>query len=265
MPRKRANKRKTAARAKSVRRLPTVNWNFLSNLCLVAAALVTVYFGTLWLMDRQINSMRIEGPFERVAALQVEAALTPYLDEGFLSADLRTLQRAVAELPWVERASVRRSWPSTLVVAISEQQAVARWRKDGLLNMKGELFVDHTKHIPAELPLLDGPDGSEQRVAARFFALDARLEQRGITAVSLELNERGAWQMDLSSGMQVRFGADAVDARIERFFDALDRTLAPMAGEVEYIDMRYTNGFAIGWKPGSKARLAESGESDSHG
>jgi len=174
------------------------------------------------------------------------------------------VQRAVAELPWIESASVRRSWPSTLSVTVAEERAAARWGKAGLLNVYGELFVAKTSHIPAELPRLNGPAGFELEVARRFFELDKRLMQRGLTATSLKRDGRGSWQLGLSNGMQVRFGAISIDSRIERFFDALDGVLAPVAEKVNYVDMRYTNGFAIGWKPVEKVKLADLGESDSH-
>ena len=39
-----------------------------------------------------------------------------------------------------------------------------------------------------------------------------------------------------------------IDSRMERFFSALDKVVAEQMDQVDYIDMRYTNGFAIGWK-----------------
>jgi len=269
MPRKRANKRKSPARKKPVVtlpsiKLPTVNWGRVANGCLLAGVLFGSYFGTLRVMDQEIGAVHIEGRFERVSSMQVEAAITPYLDQGFLSVDLRLLQQAIAGLPWVERAGVRRSWPATLKVEVTEERAAARWHEDGLLNVYGELFVEHASHIPAELPQLSGPDGSELAVAKRFFDLDAKLKQRGLTAVSLVYDDRGAWELDLNNGMRIRFGAVAVEQRTARFFEALDLVLAPVADSVDYIDMRYTNGFAIGWKPGSETKLADQGESDPH-
>jgi len=159
---------------------------------------------------------------------------------------------------------VRRSWPSALMVTVTEERAAARWQKNGLLNVYGELFVEDASHVPAELPHLSGPAGSELKVARLFFDLDKQLEQRGLTAAALAVDERGSWELGLNNGMQVRFGADAVEVRIERFFMALDSALVSVADEVDYIDMRYTNGFAIGWKPGSKVKLAEQGEIDPH-
>lgn len=210
-------------------------------------------------MDRPINSVRIEGRFERVTARQVEAAMLPFLDEGFLSLNIGEVQRAVARLPWVERASIRRSWPSALNVSVVEERAAARWGENGLLNVYGELFVQEAKHVPVELPHLSGPDGTQLQVAKRFFELDARLQQRGLHAVSLQLDARGSWELGLSNGIRVRLGAVDVDARAARFFVALDQVLAPLTEQVNYIDMRYTNGFAVGWKDKATMRFAGTG------
>ncbi|MDP6437252.1 MAG: cell division protein FtsQ/DivIB [Gammaproteobacteria bacterium] len=265
MPPKKANRRKKAPkRAKPAIRLPAINWNHIGNTLLLLTVLVCAYSGTAWVMDQPINAVRIVGRFERVSSMQIESAMSPFLKGGFLSTNLTLVQQAITELPWVERASVRRSWPSTLSVTVVEESAAARWGKAGLLNIYGELFVAETSHIPAELPRLSGPAGSELRVARRFFDLDKQLKQRGLTAIALSIDARGAWQLNLSNGMQVRFGAAATDERAERFFAAFDGVLGPLADKVKYIDMRYTNGFAIGWKSGEGIRMADFGETDPH-
>jgi len=268
MPRKRSNQRKQPSRSQPKFRWPTfpnIPWGMHANISLLATFSVLMYLGTLWLMDRPINSVRIEGRFERVTAMQVEAAITPYLDEGFLSLNIGEVQRAVARLPWVERASIRRSWPAALSVAVVEQRAAARWGKNGLLNVYGELFVQEAKHVPAELPSLSGPDGTQIQVAKRYFNLDARLQRRGLKAVSLSLDARGSWELGLSSGVQVRLGAVDVNNRASRFFVALDRVLEPLSDKVNYIDMRYTNGFAVGWKANAATRMAGLGEASLNG
>ena len=266
MARKRANRRRTPARrAKKPsfwQRLPKspefpqISWGLLGNVVFLAFFSLLTYSGTLWLMDRPINSVRIEGRFERVTAVQVEAAMSPYLEEGFLSLDIDDVQDAVERLPWVERASIRRSWPAALSIDLVEEQAAARWGENGLLNVYGELFVREAKHVPAELPRLSGPDGTQLQVAKRFFELNARLQQRGLTAVSLGLDARGSWDLGLSNGVQVRLGAIAVDDRAARFFVALDTVVAPLSEQVNYVDMRYTNGFAVGWKKNAGSRVS---------
>ena len=78
------------------------------------------------------------------------------------------------------------------MVAVEEEQAAARWGERGLLNVYGDLFVAEATHIPTELPALDGPEGSQIEVAREFFRLDMQLQQRGMNAVALSLDARGA-------------------------------------------------------------------------
>ena len=51
-----------------------------------------------------------------------------------------------------------------------EQTAAARWGESGLLNTRGELFVRAAAHVPAELPRLSGPEGTESQVAQRYMS-----------------------------------------------------------------------------------------------
>ncbi len=220
----------------------------LLKMAAAAVVMVLAWVGTAWLMDRPIDTVKVAGTFERVSAVQVEAALAPHLGGGFLSTDLNRLRRELTKLPWIARASIRRKWPAYLEVTVQEEQPAACWGEDGLLNTDGILFVEHASHVPVELPRLNGPPGTQTTVARRYFDLQARLEQRGLSAVSLTVDKRGAWELQLNNGVLVRFGATAIDDRVARFFQALDQVIASRGEQVEYLDMRYTNGFAIRWK-----------------
>lgn len=264
MPRKRTNRRREVSKKQfrlSMPTLPSIDWGPVFNGVLILGAVGCVYVGTMWLMDQPINAVRIDGHFERVTPVQIEAAMSPYLDRGFLSVSLSRVQESIEALPWVERASIRRSWPATLSVTVTEERAAARWGEQGLLNVYGELFVEDASHIPAELPHLNGPKGTELQVSQHFFELDRQLQQRGLTAASLSFDQRGSWLLGVSNGMQIRFGTVDIARRTVRFFAALDQVPASTADRIDYIDMRYTNGFAIGWKPVDKTRLAGTGES----
>jgi cell division protein FtsQ len=182
------------------------------------------------------------------------------MGKGFLGADLHAIQEQVMAQPWVATARVSRQWPDTLDVTITEEEPAARWGADGLLNSQGRLFVRHTTHIPAELPRLSGPEGSEAEVAARFIAIQERLVERGLRLAAVDLDGRGAWSLVLSNGVSVRLGSQDVDARLTRFYDALDNVVTPVAADVQFVDMRYTNGFAIGWKQRRSARSSPDAE-----
>ena len=121
---------------------------------------------------------------------------------------------AVEALPWVMHARIQRRWPNSLHVTVIEQTAAARWGDSGLLNTRGELFVKAAAHVPAELPRLSGPEGSESQVAQRYMSVQGRMLEAGMRIAALRLDERGAWEMDLDSGVTVRLGRRDVDERI---------------------------------------------------
>jgi cell division protein FtsQ len=232
------------------------------------AALLLLLIGALtiliWALDRPVRVISMDGSFQRVSPGQIEKAVATYAHAGFMSANLGDIQRAVEALPWVDHARIARRWPNSLHVAVTEQTAAARWGESGLLNTRGELFVKAAAHVPAELPRLNGPSGSELKVAQRFLSTQGRMLEAGMRIAALRLDERGAWEMDLDSGVTVRLGRRDVEERIERFIRTASQVIAHRLAEINYVDMRYSNGFAIGWRnqgsngPGSPKRSDDS-------
>ncbi len=215
-------------------------------------ALLLVLVGALgalsWALDRPVRVISIDGSFQRVSPGEIEKAVAPFATQGFMSADLADIQRAVETLPWVDHARIARRWPNSLRVTVIEQTAAARWGESGLLNTRGELFVRTATHVPAELPHLSGPEGTESQVAQRYLAAQGRMLEAGMRIAALRLDERGAWEMDLDSGVTVRLGRRDVEERIERFIHTASQVIAHRLTEISYVDMRYSNGFAIGWR-----------------
>ena len=148
-------------------------------------------------------------------------------------------------------------------VSVIEQTAVARWGDSGLLNTRGELFVRSAAHVPTELPRLSGPDGAESIVAQRFLSVETRMQEANLRVAALRLDERGAWEMDLDNGVTVRLGRRDVDERTERFIRTAAGVIAYHLNEVTYVDMRYSNGFAIGWRTAGSTIPAAAKSDDS--
>ena len=208
---------------------------------------IALTFGLLVLLDRPVTRVTIDGTFERVTAARLEGVVRAHLPAGVLSVNLAQMRGALGAIEWIDRVSVERRWPDELYVVVTEQVPAARWGDHGLLNVRGELFVRETRHVPAELPRLDGPEGTEWEVAQRYLGMRDRLLQAGFTLTALTLDARGAWRARLANGIEVRLGREDSDRRIETFVAIVAPMIAARADSVEYIDMRYSNGFAIGW------------------
>ncbi|MEQ9562928.1 MAG: cell division protein FtsQ/DivIB [Woeseiaceae bacterium] len=259
--RRQANRRKSK-KTRSVT-MPRIPFARISGLLVAVAVVVLTYEFSSNLLNRPIASITIDGPFQRVSALQIEEAISEELQHGFLSADLSQMRQLIVDLPWIDQATVARRWPNQLQISVSEQTPAACWGENGLLNTRGELFVTDARHVPAELPRLSGPEDQAAAVAKRYLQIREQLIPMGLDVRRLHLDARGAWEMTLQNGVEVRLGRQNVDQRTTLFLDVAADIVSSREAEIEFVDMRYSNGFTIGWKNGLKVPKAtpqESGE-----
>jgi cell division protein FtsQ len=227
----------------------SVPWAALGRWVLAAGIAAGFLLLITWALNQPITSVSVAGRFERVAPLDVERAVTEgAAGRGLVSVDLPKVRAAVRALPWVDTVIVQRNWPRGLTVTIGEQVAAARWGDTGLLNTRGDLFAHTATHIPPELPRLSGPDGTQVGVVQRYFSMRDRLLELGMRITALRLDARGAWELDLDNGVTVRLGRQQLDERFNTFMATAARIVAQRATDIAYVDMRYANGFAIGWR-----------------
>ena len=226
----------------------TIDWGRVLGFAAVGLMAVLVYSLGRNLVDLPVQGLRIEGGSQRVTTLEIEAAVAPALDGSFISVDLDEIRQHVQSIEWVDKVSLKRDWPGTIIIAYTEHRAAARWGESGLLNTAGELFAEDAGPEYGELPRLEGPDGSHRRVAARYLEIRDRLARSGLTLDVLSMDNRGAFTIRLIGGAAVRIGREDVEGRIDRFFAVAVPALAEDIERAEYIDMRYPSGFAVGWR-----------------
>jgi cell division protein FtsQ len=254
-----ARRKKGVARNKPRRATPgwitramNLPWRRMAPAGGVVLAIIAVLVTLRLSLDQPVERVAISGRFQRVQPLDVEKAVRIAVKgQGMVGVDLDRIAAAVESIPWVDRASVARSWPRQLRVQVVEQTPVARWGENGLLNTRGEVFVQDAQHIPAELPELVGPPGYETQMTQRYLAAQRVLAEANMRLTRMTLDERGAWDLLLANGVTLRLGRENVDERFERFITAAVRIVASRSAEIAYVDLRYANGFAIGWRTGS--------------
>lgn len=219
---------------------------------LVLGVVFVLAFAVRAVLDRPIQRAEISGKFVHVSRVQIEQVLAPFARQGYVSIDLDKVKRALEAIHWIDHVRVERAWPDGVRVFVTEQMAVARWGAintdvRGLLNTRGELFLPDARDLPADLPELNGPEGTEGDVAKLYLDTYPRLLTVGLRLSKVTLDARGAWTLNLSNGVEVRLGREDVAVRLERFISAASPVLATRTGDVAYVDMRYGNGFSIGW------------------
>lgn len=223
-------------------------------LALVALPVVAVVNGWIGADHWPLRTLRVEGQLQRVDALRLRATVLPYAANGFFAVRLADAQAAVARLPWVEHAEVRKRWPDVLEVRIVEHRPFAQWGGDRLLSEHGNLFPARGAAVPKGLPLLDGPDTRVADVVALYNESRALFAPSGIDVRALALDPRGSWSLVLSNGTQVVIGSSEARLRLTRFARLLPQLLSQKQLPLVRADLRYTNGFALSWPTPTVAR-----------
>lgn len=249
MTAKQARRRKSKKAAKPmVVKLPRRAVRIAGTLAVLVAGVAGAGALVRAALDVPVAALTIDAEFQRVSALELTDAARSAIDGGFLSVRLDRIRAEIEQLDWVDSVSVRRVWPDHLHIEVVEQKPAARWGDRGLLNTRGELFVDAARHELTELPRLAGPANEVQRVAAQYMALRKPLIEAGLGLSAVTLSERGAWRVVLGNGIEVKLGRQQTDDRVARFIDVAAPVVARHESRIRYVDMRYSNGFSIGWK-----------------
>lgn len=197
--------------------------------------------------DLTLTQLQLRGTFARVRAEDVRAAAEPFLSSTFFAADLPRIRAAVARLPWVAKVRVERQWPGAVTVRAWERVAFARWNEADLLDTEAGVFTPRAAEIPSGLPQLGGTQGNAAEVAHAWQRLAPALEATPLKLSGLRVDPRGEWTARTVGGIELRFGQVQPDERLAVLTGAARRTLEGRWADVRYIDLRYTNGFAVGW------------------
>lgn len=222
-------------------------WTFSS--LMVFAGILSLGGNSLWQwLDRPVDTVIINGTVQHLDRIALAEDIGVGLSKGILNTDLQTIKDLVSEHPWVRVAAIERDWPATLIVNVEEEVPVARWGERGLLNHEGDIFWPELKEEYRALPRLSGPAPETERVMSQFHDLNQILRSIGLSIVSLNLEARGAWTLELDNQIKVILGREAVNERLKRFLDLYRLRLSEQADEIEEIDIRYTHGVAVKWR-----------------
>jgi cell division protein FtsQ len=196
-----------------------------------------------------LETIRITGELSHVDRAKLQQLVAAAIDGGFFSVDMHKLRDAAEQLAWVDKVSIRRVWPQTLVMDVTEQVPVGRWGDQALVNARGEIFRPQAGELPQGLPRLHGEGGDGPVVVEFHRSASRRLEAIGLEIVALEVQGRHDWRLELNNGVTLLLGQAGAAQVLERFTLALPLLVDPQGRRPQRVDMRYENGFAVRWMP----------------
>jgi cell division protein FtsQ len=223
-------------------------------------ALMAVLLGAAWqaygLLDSDVTIVRIEGELTQRERERARQVLVPLLPARVLSANtLRIRDRLEAE-SWVDSAAVRRRWPDTLVIRVTAEVPVARWRDGSLLSNRGEVIEPLELVGLDALPHLRGPEGSAERLMKTFQRVNDVMRPLGLSVVRLEEDAAGDVRFVTDTAVEIALGAEAHVDRLRRLDTVLRARLLEQLDRVARVDARYENGVAVAWRDAVVPELA---------
>ena len=226
---------------------------------LLAATVVALLCAALYRLVQlplfALHELHLTSAPGHVTRGQIETIAARALRGNFFTLDLGAARAAFETLPWVRKVDMRRRWPDRLELTLEEHVPLARWGTAALVNTHGEVFESAYE---GALPVFVGPPGSAKEIAIQFDYFRRMLETIGQQPAQVQVSARRAWQLRLESGLTIELGRDDIEKRLSKFVAAYERTVGRMHQRLDYVDLRYGNGFAVrlpeAAKPGTRGR-----------
>lgn len=234
-----------------------VQWGGLVFLFVVLALLgYLAWLINLWLEDEQqvpLQDIVLTGARQHIDDGELIARIRQTQAGSFFELNVEQVHQNLEDMPWVYSASIRKRWPNSLKIYLVEQVPAAHWNSDLLLNIYGESFDAYLSQ--SDLPQLFGPGGSEQTALQGFRAMQALLAETGLAIEEMQLSERYAWHVLLDNGIKLKLGRTEFIDRFQRFVDVYPLLLRENK-RIDYVDLRYDTGLAVGWLEESESEQA---------
>ncbi|MFO8004135.1 cell division protein FtsQ/DivIB [Thioalkalivibrio sp.] len=218
------------------------------------AGVMVLSAGLLVRMDLErllrLEHTHISGDLRHLRPDAVEAILADH-PRGLLVLDLEALRRELLTLPWVESVRLRKRWPDTLEVRITEPVPVARWGDDRLVDRHGEIFGPVDPTAWGFLPALEGESGRQIELMRRYLEVSAHLADVGLGVSGIRENARQAWSIRLDNGGEILMGRDGDLARLDQLIPLMPVLREGHPAPFARIDLRYARGAAVAWQTAS--------------
>ena len=197
-----------------------------------------------------IEQLEIRGSFKHLEPQQIEAVLMQKPVGNFFSIELDDIKRRIEQLPWVQEADVRRAWPSSLLIHVSEQQAVMRWQNNRWVNSLGQIIDLPLSHTSSEQIVLSGSEKDSRHMLHTARQWAPLVERSGLELIGLSLTNRQAVSLKLKevsrqSQFELMLGRNEVEQRLVRFLALFEQQYRNSNQRLLRVDARYPDGLAI--------------------
>ncbi len=225
-------------------------WYWAKRMLLGAGVLsvlaITTLFALQW-VNKDVEQLRITAPLVHVTEEDIRQQLAAYFPASFFYLDVADVRESLLAMPMVREASVKKQWPDTLYIELQEEVPVARWNQSEMLSHAGDVLPMSVQELSSELvlPSLQGQPAQRQNVMRHYHLFTQWAKAFALNWVGVEQSLAG-WRLREKNGLNVWLDSENAMAGLKRLGGVLQKLNLQ---NVESIDLRYEQGFAVAWRP----------------
>ena len=250
---RRSSSKKKSVKGRSLpRKIPIqgVNWRVVTLLSLLVAPFLIVTMVSNWIQkpkNLMIQSVEVQGDLKYLDKAALQPIIKPFMKTNLYLLDKKGLEEEIEFNHWVYSASLTSIWPDKLVIKIHEQQPIAFWGRDGMVNEFGEVIDVDLPLQRKRLPTLYSPFDKGREMVESYVKIRKWMENFPVDIVEFTEDRRGSWLLKLANGIKIKVGRQEHKRRLRRFIVGYSNQLVDQEKKIDTVDLRYTNGFSVKW------------------
>lgn len=195
-----------------------------------------------------IKQVKIVGSYDRIDKKALQNIISSYTKNGFFYINVIGMKHKILALPWVALAEIRREWPNAIIVTLMQEQAIAKWGSNALINKKLHLFTPPPATFPVNLPILFGAEERLVEIFTVYTQAQNILNALKFKIIKITLQAHQYWELQLDNGIILYLKESQALNQLEFLVRIYNKLMHEHENPPKSIDLRYVNGLAIKWE-----------------
>jgi cell division protein FtsQ len=218
---------------------------------------VTILFMCWLFSDRVLEISHERFPIKQVEVFgnlhfthqyKVEDSINSLLNRGFFLVDIVKVKQNLLTLPWVSDVVVQRKWPDRLMITLVEHSPLAIWNDTAIITRKNTVIYPDQLPYGNKLPKFFSAQQAINCMLDTYLAVMLKVTPLGLSVANLKQMQDNGLRAELSNGIEIILGEDDFSIKLSRFGLAYKNVIKLVETKVAYVDLRYINGIAVGWR-----------------
>ncbi|RMH16601.1 MAG: FtsQ-type POTRA domain-containing protein [Gammaproteobacteria bacterium] len=199
----------------------------------------------------RIKNIFIRGDYSAEHVPVLKREISHFRDKGFFSLDVRRIQDNIGSIPWVKTVEVGKKWPDSLNIRVEEVKVIAGWESGGMVSETGR-WIPPENSVANKVPSVKFSGDRSRLVShvAVFNQIEKLLSRNGKSITSESITSYDELKIGTVDGETYITNLGDFLGKLKRFFrvyQVIRNDPKHRNERIEYVDLRYPNGFAVKW------------------